>query len=191
MISKANMKGREAQMPRTHHLFTITRGLLRLATGFCFFLIVVLGLALGALELAAVGLIHLPIPVSELHGNTIPQILAAATVVITGGVICIALAAYMFILTAHIIDTASTGDPFVTENADRLNRIACLLLALQLVGLGVDMVMNLFPDSIKDNVQVGFDGFSAAGVLAVLLIFVLAQIFRRGSEMRAELEGTV
>jgi hypothetical protein len=29
------------------------------------------------------------------------------------------------------------------------------------------------------------------GVIAILMIFVLAQIFRRGSEMRAELEATV
>lgn len=178
-------------MPRTHHLFTVTRGLLRLATGFCLFLIVVLALALGALELAALGLFHLPIPESEMHGNSMTQILAAASLAITGGVICIALAAWMFILTARIIDTASTGDPFVTENADRLNHIACLLLAVQVVGLTIDALINLFPKSITDNVSIGYDGLSASGVLAALLIFVLAQIFRRGSEMRAELEGTV
>jgi len=32
---------------------------------------------------------------------------------------------------------------------------------------------------------------SVTGLFAVLLIFVLAQIFRRGSEMRAELVGTI
>jgi hypothetical protein len=178
-------------MPGTHHLFTVTRVLLKIATGFCFFLIAVLALAMGALELAALGLFHLPIPANEMHGLTIAQIAAAAIVVITGGVICIALAAWMFILTARIIDTASHGDPFVTVNADRLNHIACLLLVIQAVGLVVDALMNLFPANITDNVSVGYDGFSAAGILAALLIFVLAQIFRRGSEMRAELEGTV
>jgi hypothetical protein len=177
-------------MPGTHHLFTVTRWLLRVATGFCFFLIAVLALALGVLELAALGLFHLPIPANEMHGLTMPQILAVAAVAITGGAICIALVAYMFILTARIIDTASTGDPFVAENADRLNRIACLLLAVQAVGLAFDIAMNLFPDPIKNDISTGFD-VSATGVLAALLIFVLAQIFRRGSEMRAELEGTV
>ena len=59
------------------------------------------------------------------------------------------------------------------------------------VGFTVDALMNLFPPSITENVSVGYDGFSAAGVLAAPLIFVLAQIFRRGSEMRAELEGTI
>ena len=178
-------------MPTTHHLFTVTRWLLRIAIGCCFLLIAVLALAMGALELAAAGLFHLPIPPSEMHGLTLPQILAAASLAIGGGVICIALAAWIFILTLRIIDTASTGDPFVTVNADRLNHIACLLLVIQLVGFTVDALMNLFPPSITENVSVGYDGFSAAGVLAALLIFVLAQIFRRGSEMRAELEGTI
>lgn len=60
-------------MPGTHHLFTVTRWLLRAATLFCFFLIAVLALALGALELAALGLFHLPIPASEMHGLSMPQ----------------------------------------------------------------------------------------------------------------------
>ena len=116
---------------------------------------------------------------------------AAALAVIGGGVICIALVAWMFMLTARIIDTASHGDPFVTENADRLNHIACLLLAIQAIGPGRrHRLMNMLPDKINDHVSVGFD-VSASGILAALLIFVLAQIFRRGSEMRAELEGTV
>ena len=178
-------------MPGTHHLFTVTRWLLRVATGFCFFLIAVLALAMGALEGAALDLFHLPIPASEMHGLSMTQIMAAASLDIGGGVICIALAAWMFILTARIIDTASTGDPFVAKNADRLNHIACLLLVIQAVGFAIDALMNLFPANITDNVSVGYDGFSAAGVLAALLIFVLAQIFRRGSEMRSELEGTV
>jgi hypothetical protein len=126
-----------------------------------------------------------------MHGAPTAQILAAATLAITGGVICIALAAWMFILTARIIDTASTGDPFVVQNADRLNHIACLLLAVQLVGLAVDTLISLFPKNITDHISIGYDNVSASGVLAALLIFVLAQIFRRGSEMRAELEGTV
>ncbi len=178
-------------MPGRHHLFAVTRFVLRLATLFCFFLIAVLSLAMGALELAVLGLIHLPIPASEVKGMPINQIFEIAVLAITSGVICIALAAWMFVLTARIIDSAQSGDPFVTENADRLNRIAWLLLAVQAVGLGFDTVMNFFPDKLTENISVGLAGFSASGILAVLLIFVLAQIFRRGSEMRAELEGTV
>src|SRR5271156_2101685 len=87
-------------MPGTHHLFAVTRWLFRAATLFCFFLIAVLALALGALELAVLDLFHLPIPANEMHGLSMTQILAVAAVAITGGAICIALAAYVFILTA-------------------------------------------------------------------------------------------
>ena len=179
-------------MPGTRHLFTVTRFVLRAATLFSLFLIAVLSLAAGALALAAVGLWHIPLPdLKELSGIPVGQIIAVASLAIVTGVICIALAAYLFLLTARIIDTADSGDPFVTENANRLNLIAWLLLAIQMIGSAADALANMLPDKIKDQAQIGFDGFSAAGILAVLLIFVLAQIFRRGSEMRAELEGTV
>lgn len=177
-------------MPGTQHLFTVTRVLLRIATLFSLFLIAVLCLALGAVVLGLAGTIHLPIPAEVMGALPVGQILAAASYAIASGMICIGLAAYMFLLTARIIDTANAGDPFVTENADRLNRIAWLLVAIQVVGFLCDAVLSSLPDKISSHVSGGFD-VSAAGILAALLIFVLAQIFRRGSEMRAELEGTV
>jgi hypothetical protein len=178
-------------MPGTQHLFTITRGLLRIATLICLFLIVILALAVGALVLAMMGVVHLPIPANQMHGLTMGQILGAGSLIVVAGEICIALIAWMFMLTARIVDTASHGDPFVIQNANRLNHIGFLLLAIQVIGFIVDIAMDMFPDQVRDHVSLGFDGFSATGILAMLLIFVLAQIFRRGSEMRAELEGTV
>jgi hypothetical protein len=177
-------------MSGTHHLFTATRGLLRIAIAVCLFLIAMLGLALGAIVLAAVGLFDLPIPANEIQGLTMPQVLGAGSMALGAGVICIALVAWLFLLTTRIVDTASHGDPFVTQNADRLNHIGFLLLGIQLIGFAVDSALDMFPDKIRDHVSIGFD-VSATGILAALLIFVLAQIFHRGSEMRAELEGTV
>lgn len=177
-------------MPGTHHLFSITRLLLRIATGFCFFLVAVLGVALGALEGGALGLFHLPIPASEMAGLTTSEILGAGAMAVTSGMICIGLGAWIFILTARIVDTADHGDPFVVKNADRLNHIACLLLVIQAIGFATETAMSVLPEKIRDHVSGGFD-VSPAGILAALLIFVLAQIFRHGSEMRAELEGTV
>jgi hypothetical protein len=177
-------------MPGKQHLFTVTRGLLKIAILLCVLLIGVLVLGLGALALAAAGLFHLPIPANEMSGLTMAEILGAGSMALGAGVICIALVAWMFLLTARIVDTASHGDPFVTQNADRLNHIGFLLLAIQVIGLAVDSALDMFPDKIRDHVSIGFD-VSATGILAALLIFVLAQIFRRGSEMRAELEATV
>lgn len=182
-------------MPGTHHLFAITRWLLRAATIFSLLLIAVLALAVGVLELAMLGVFTLPIPADAMHdiqatGLNLGQLLMAASVALIGAMLCVVLAAWMFVLTTRIIDAASAGDPFVAENADRLNRIAWLLLAIQGVGMVFAILIDTFPDKVKEHVSLGFD-VSASGILAALLIFVLAQIFRRGSEMRADLEGTV
>ena len=182
-------------MPGTHHLFTVTRWILRFATGFCVFLIAVLALAMGVLELMTLGLIHLPIPADAMHdiqaaGLNLGQVMTAVGIGIIGCAICLALAAWIFVLTRRIIDSAAAGDPFIAENASRLNRIAWLLLVSQAVGFVFDSAFDMFPDKLREHVNFGFD-VSATGILAALLIFILAQIFRRGSEMRAELEGTV
>jgi hypothetical protein len=187
-------------MPGTHHLFTVTRVLLKLATLFSLFLIALLGLVLGALVLAALGVIHLPIPADEVRGIPIGQILGVTSMAIAAGITCIALVAWMFLLTARIIDSASTGDPFVTGNADRLMLIGWLLVAFIAIQFLGNRILHQFmenlaaehhmPISAIGKIDFGSD-ISPVAILAILLIFVLAQIFRRGAEMRAELEGTV
>src|ERR1700740_3386063 len=102
-------------MPGTNHLFAVTRWLLRLATWFCFFLIAVLALAIGALELMALGLFHIPIPADAMQAIqsaalTLGQVMTAVGIGIAGAAICVALAAWMFVLTTRIIDTAGAGD---------------------------------------------------------------------------------
>ena len=52
------------------------------------------------------------------------------------------------------------------------------------------MVYLLAPAAVRAKVHDTVH-ISVTGLFAVLLIFVLAQIFRRGSEMRAELVGTI
>ncbi|MGB7034998.1 MAG: hypothetical protein WBD71_05680, partial [Xanthobacteraceae bacterium] len=52
------------------------------------------------------------------------------------------------------------------------------------------MVFLLAPEVVRAKMHGTFH-ISMIGLFTVLLIFVLAQIFRRGSEMRAELAGTI
>jgi hypothetical protein len=108
------------------------------------------------------------------------------------GLILLALCILIFRALDQIVGSAIGGDPFVTANADRLSHIGWLLVSVY----GVQFVMGaamgiLLPDQLKDNIQFGAFEISPIGILAMLLVFVLAQIFRHGSEMRAELEGTV
>jgi hypothetical protein len=96
-----------------------------------------------------------------------------------------------FILTRllMIVDTVSTGNPFVAENAARLQAIAWALLALELTHYAVGAVAaSVSSAAVPLNISWGF---SLTRWLAVLLLFVLARVFEQGARMREELEGTV
>jgi hypothetical protein len=88
-----------------------------------------------------------------------------------------------------IVQTVRSGDPFVAANAQRLQTIAWVLLALQLLslvigGIGKAISTPAYPLHLDA-------GFSASGWLAVILTFVLARVFAEGTLMREDLEGTV
>ena len=84
-----------------------------------------------------------------------------------------------------IVDTVRDGDPFILENAQRLNAIAWSIAALEGLRLIVAAIAAVVWEPGK------FDAFSLAAWLAVLLMFVLAGVFAHGARMRADLEGTV
>lgn len=84
-----------------------------------------------------------------------------------------------------IVDSVRGGDPFVLDNAQRLHAIAWAVLAIEVLRLMVAAIST----AVAMEGEMG--GFSLAPWLAVLLLFVLAGVFARGAEMRADLEGTV
>ena len=96
-----------------------------------------------------------------------------------------------FILTRLllIVDTVSSGNPFVAANAARLQAIAWALLALELMHFAVGAVAAAV-SSAGVPLNIGW-GFSLTQWLAVLLLFVLARVFEQGAHMREDLEGTV
>ena len=84
-----------------------------------------------------------------------------------------------------IVDTVRVGDPFILENARRLDSIAWRVAALE----GLRLVVAGIAATVWEPGKV--DAFSFAPWLAVLLMFVLAGVFAHGARMRADLEGTV
>jgi len=88
-----------------------------------------------------------------------------------------------------IVETVRAGDPFVAANANRLQTIAWILLALQLLSLVVGAIAKSV--SIAAHPLDIDAGFSITGWLAVLLTFLLARVFAEGTHMREDLEGTV
>jgi Protein of unknown function (DUF2975) len=88
-----------------------------------------------------------------------------------------------------IVETVRGGDPFVAANASRLQVVAWVLLALQLLSLIIGAVAKAV-SSPAHPLHINA-GFSITGWLAVLLTFLLARVFSEGALMREDLEGTV
>lgn len=88
-----------------------------------------------------------------------------------------------------IVDTVKVGDPFVSENAARLETIAWAILGMELLHFAVGAIAS----SVSTEAQsLDLDwNFSFTRWLAVLLLFVLARVFEQGTRMREELEGMV
>jgi hypothetical protein len=88
-----------------------------------------------------------------------------------------------------IVETVRGGDPFVAANASRLQAIAWVLLALNVLSILIGVIAKTI-SSPEHPLHVNA-GFSVNGWLAVLLTFVLARVFAAGTLMREDLEGTV
>lgn len=176
-------------MSNPHHLFRLTHGLLNIAAACCAALVALLVLCLGGVAVVALNPDHLGVP-DVLEGISRGEALAFATPLLLAGVACLGMTALAFRTMAQMVGSAMTGDPFVAENAARLMRTGWFLLGVQLVGILTHVVVGTFPEKMRGHFHFEFNA-SPMGLLAVLMIFVLAQVFRRGSEMRAELEGTV
>lgn len=88
-----------------------------------------------------------------------------------------------------IIDSVEDRNPFITANAMRLRAIGWMMVGLQIIGFPLAVAAKNVADIFGEN-NVDMD-FSLNGILAILLVFILAGIFERGAEMREELEGTI
>jgi len=119
----------------------------------------------------------------------IPEAIAGLRWVAVLGLVSIPLNFMVLKRLLAIVVTVRQGDPFVAENAYRLNAIAWILLALQLISLVIGAIGKAL--STPQHPLHLDAGFSTSGWLAVILTFVLARVFAEGTLMREDLEGTV
>ncbi|MEL7219331.1 MAG: DUF2975 domain-containing protein, partial [Pseudomonadota bacterium] len=71
---------------------------------------------------------------------------------------------------------------------------AWLLLAVQLLSIPLAALALTLVEWAGDIEDVQFsigDGFDLSGILMVIVLFILARVFRHGTRMREDLEGTV
>jgi Protein of unknown function (DUF2975) len=91
----------------------------------------------------------------------------------------------------HIVQSVSEGDPFVPANADRLTAMAWMMLAINIIALpiaGLGLYIAKLAGEHPGTVDASID---AGGLVLILTLFVLARVFRHGTQMREDLEGTV
>jgi hypothetical protein len=180
-------------MPDDRKLFAVTQWVLRAGIVVTTVLIVmyVLGVA-GMIFVLATS--RLPLDrIAYWTGVTMTadEIGRMALAAFAGAIAALALVQFILRALRRVVTSASVGDPFIDTNAAELVRVAWLLLGVEVIdALIKPMVYLLAPDAVRAKMH-GMVHISVTGLFAVLLIFVLAQIFRRGSDMRAELAGTI
>lgn len=113
-----------------------------------------------------------------------PAPMTAMRVLILLGLASVPIAHVLLTRLLAIVGTVGAGNAFAARNAERLRACAWALLGLEGMHLLVGAVIKFAP------LPIGWD-FSPTGLLAVLLLFVLAQVFAQGAAMRDDLEGTV
>jgi len=90
-----------------------------------------------------------------------------------------------------IVDTVIEGDPFIASNANRLQHMALLLLAIQLIYIPTAAFGLIVETAFKgptSEVDVFWD---FTGLLMVITLFIFARVFRHGTDMRSDLQGTI
>ena len=105
------------------------------------------------------------------------------------GIVGVPFGHVVFSRLLRIVDSVRAGEPFTVDNAGRLRTIAWALLGLQLLHVCVSAIASSLS---RRGVPLRVGGhFQLGGWLALLLLFVLAQVFLEGTRMREDLEGTV
>ena len=115
------------------------------------------------------------------HPNVGDGLRAIVVVAVAGA----AIAHTILTRVLAIIATVRVGDPFILENAQRLQSIAWRVMSLEVLRLVIAAIARATWEPGK------VAAFSIASWVAILLLFVLAGVFAHGARMRDDLEGTV
>lgn len=87
----------------------------------------------------------------------------------------------------RIFRTLTAGDPFDPRNVQRLRAIGFALAGLELLSYTI----NAFPWVFRNWLRWQHSMFNPTAWFAVLVVFVLAEVFREGARLRSEAELTI
>lgn len=118
--------------------------------------------------------------------------LGAVLAIMVLGILFLVTAFWFMRLLRKIIDTVGEGDPFVPKNADRLTLMGWLALAVQLLAIPAAAAALRIAETFEEQDDIIVEaGLDLGGIVLVVVLFILARVFRHGAAMRDDLEGTV
>lgn len=97
---------------------------------------------------------------------------------------------YTAVQLRRILSTLADGDPFVPENALRLQRLALVLAGIELISIAIVAVSRQLFGSQLANADLGID-LNFVLWAAVIALFILSQVFREGTRLRDEEKMTI
>lgn len=122
------------------------------------------------------------------NGGPPETIWAVISVIALSGIVA-GLGFFFFRDLYRIVASVEGGDPFVPINARRLQAMGWISVAVHVLGIPLAMTSRWL-DQIFHRPHGGFE-FSYYGLLLALVLFVIARVFREGTRLRDELDGTV
>lgn len=116
-------------------------------------------------------------------------IVAGMRAIMVIGIAGTPIAYVVFSRLRRIVESVRTGEAFTSDNAGRLRTIAWAMGGLEVLRICVVAIASAV--STKEVPLHISSNFHITGWLAILMLFVLAQVFLEGTRMREDLEGTV
>ncbi len=89
----------------------------------------------------------------------------------------------------RLVRSVRDRQPFTRGNVLRLRRMAWLMLAMELLSIAIGLYARWMGPQFA-WMEVG-GGMSITGLIAVLMLFVIAHVFNVGTAMREDLDGLV
>jgi hypothetical protein len=113
------------------------------------------------------------------------RVVAGMRAIMVVGLVGTPISNVVFSRLLRIVESVRTGEAFTRDNAGRLRTIAWAMLGrIIVVAIASAVSTKEVPLHMNGN-------FHVTAWLAILMLFVLAQLFLEGTRMREDLEGTV
>ncbi len=154
---------------------------LAIVLGLFLFMILSIGIA-GSLN---GGEVALPLVEAKADGVPVGRLVAA----LVGLVVFAPGIAYNCAQLRRILSTLAEGDPFLPENAPRLTRIAIAIGLIEIVRMASVLILAATVDLGEGYVASININLAVWGAIVVLLI--LAQVFKEGTRLREEEKMTI